>query len=231
MRFLENLVSDLIKDATGVNPRRAVRRIGGRRLLLMGGLAAAGALAQQRRAGAEPAAGTGAGGSGTGGYAFTKSPGGGEEGGAPSPPPPPGAAPFEPAAAIAADEAFDEIEEELPEHLLVPAVRTMIAAALADGRMAPEEKAAIERRLAKSDLAPDDVSRVHHDLVFPPTVDELAALVADPPDRELLFELACLVLRADSQVTYPERAWLARLGDALEIPEERRTDLSEEVFG
>ena len=292
MRFLENLVSDLIKDATGLDPRRAVRRIGGRRLLMMGGLAAAGAFAHQKRAGAAPAGGAGSSGRSGSGYAFTKTPGGGPAAPAgppsaaalagaagrtppprpprpdpgpvpprpdptpvPPPPPPapggpvppparapssagaaepprsPGAVPSGSPSGPAEDDSPDEAGEELPPHLLLPAVRTMVAAALADGRMAPEEKAAIERRLAESDLPPDGVERVHHDLVFPPTVDEIAALVEPPAERELLFELACLVLRADSRVTDAELAWLGRLGDALEIAEDRRRELTAEAFG
>jgi len=265
MRFLENLVSDLLKDATGIDTRRAVRRIGGKRLLLMGGLAAAGALTQQKRAGAATSGGAGAA-SGSSSYAFTKgsgtAPGAGGAAartppprpprpdpspvpprpdpgpippppgpGGPTPiPPPPGPGGPPPPAPPAAAEAFEEIEDDLPPHLLLPAVRTMIAAALADGRLAAEEKAAIERRLADSDLPPDDAARVHRDLVFPPTVDELAALVEPPAERELLFELACLVLRADAEIGELERAWLARLGTALEIPEARQQELTADIF-
>ncbi len=231
--LIENLVGDLLRNATGIDARRVVRRIGGRNLLLMGGMAAAGAYLAQK-SGGTPAGGGGA--TSGGGYAFTK----GRPAGSPpappaAPPPPPPAArstaavpPPPPAAEPPADPpppAPPARGAEPPSGLVFAAVRTMVAAALADGRMAPEEKAAIETRLEAGELDEEQVRQVHRDLVLPPPVEELAGLVADPAAAASLYELAAVVLRADGELSDLEATWLERLGDALALPAERRRQL------
>jgi uncharacterized membrane protein YebE (DUF533 family) len=105
-------------------------------------------------------------------------------------------------------------------------VRTMIAAALCDGRLAPEERRAVERRLAAADLSAEQVERVHKDLVLPANAEELAALAPAAADREALYRLAARVVRADGAVVDSERAWLDRLGEAFDIPPVRRRELA-----
>ncbi|HEX2254780.1 MAG TPA: DUF533 domain-containing protein, partial [Thermoanaerobaculia bacterium] len=136
------------------------------------------------------------------------------------PPPAPLAAP-----------SVDETGGDLPVHLAYAAVRTMVAAALADGRLAPEERAAIQARLGDSDLDENQVAQVHQDLVLPPTVEELAALVVGEEDRETLYQLAAVVLQADQRVSDLERVWLGRLGAAFGLAEERCRVLQEEALG
>jgi uncharacterized membrane protein YebE (DUF533 family) len=117
----------------------------------------------------------------------------------------------------------------LPADLVYAGVRTMIAAALCDGRLAPEELRAVERRLASAELSAEQVERVHKDLVLPANVDELAALAPAAAGREVLFRLAARVLRADGEVVDSERAWLDRLGEAFAIAPERRRELAGEA--
>lgn len=84
MRFLERLVSDMVRESTGIDVRRATRIIGGRRLLKMGaGAAALGGLAHllEKHGSVGPAPGAGGGGSGLAGTAPSAS----------APPPVPGA--------------------------------------------------------------------------------------------------------------------------------------------
>ena len=50
---------------------------------------------------------------------------------------------------------------------------------------------------------------------------------ADEP--ELLFRFAVLVLEADGEASEAERAWLERLGRALELDPDRRRALETEV--
>ena len=48
MRFLENMVSDMVKQSTGINAKRVIRKIGGKNILLAGGAAVlAGTLASK----------------------------------------------------------------------------------------------------------------------------------------------------------------------------------------
>ena len=54
-------------------------------------------------------------------------------------------------------------------------------------------------------------------------------MAATPADREALFELAALVLRADGQVMESELAWLERLGDGFGIEPARRGELMAEL--
>jgi uncharacterized membrane protein YebE (DUF533 family) len=214
MGFLKNLMSDMIGESVGVDPRRLVRLAGGRRnLLLLGaGAALAGGLAstllkKQGASGVSPAPGV------------------------PPPPPPP---PPPPAAAAGADveaevEAGDE-GEELPPQATYAIVRTMVAAALADGSLDPAEKKVIQERLEDSELSAAEKRQIHQDLVLPPTPAELAALAPEAEGRELLYRFAAAVVLADRQVSDLERGWLDRLARALAIDAERAAALDLEIF-
>jgi uncharacterized membrane protein YebE (DUF533 family) len=227
MGFLDSMVSGMIRESTGYDTRqirRWVRRIGGSKLLLAGGAAVAGALAAQQ---------------------FGKA---GTSGGRATPPPPPpsgGPVPPDlpplpplPTTGSAAEGETEEIESapELPRELLFAVVRTMAAAALADGEMAPEERAALEEHLDDSGLTPEQIGRVRKDLVLPPTPGELAEMVEELPEqqaagaRETLFRAAALIVHADRQVTGVETAWLGKLAAELNLSPEQADSLRDEVF-
>lgn len=241
MRFLENMVSSMIGESTGFSPRhvrRLVRRVGGGKLLLAGGAAVAGAMAAQR---------------------FSKS-GGSSQGtasqstasqGSTPPPPPPSGGPVPPdlpplpplptsgeeAAGEAATDEGDEPEVEIPRELLFAMVRTMAAAALADGEMASEERSALEEHLDDSGLTDEQIRRVRKDLVLPLTPGELAEMVEDLPEsqaadaREMLYRAAALIVRADRQVSDTEATWLGKLASELGLTAEEARTLEAEVFG
>ncbi len=116
---------------------------------------------------------------------------------------------------------------DLPPHLAYAGVRTMVAAALCDGRLAAEERRAVERRLAAAELTAEQVARVHKDLVLPANPDELAALALGAADREALFRLAGVMLCTDGRVRDSERAWLDHLGAAFGIAPHRRLELAD----
>ena len=109
-------------------------------------------------------------------------------------------------------------------------VRTMVAAALADGHLDPKEKEVIERRLGESGLSPEQTRQIHQDLVLPPPPAEIAALAGSGEARETIYRFAALVLLADQEVSDLERSWLARLARALEIDTERVAALEREIF-
>jgi uncharacterized membrane protein YebE (DUF533 family) len=106
----------------------------------------------------------------------------------------------------------------------------MVAAAIADGKMAPEEKQLVQKHLADSDLDDDQRRQIHQDLVLPASPEELAALAPGAEAREVLFRFAALVALSDRDVSDLERAWLERLAAAFELSAERRRELEADVF-
>ncbi len=242
MGFLDRMISDLIQDNTGFNARRLVRKIGGGKLLAMGGAAlAAGIFAEKQ--------------SMLGGQGVTPQqpaapppslPGRQTSPGQQAPPPPipgsqpamppiPGSKPATPPPPVPGGEAPAETsaeapDEELPPELTYAIVRTMVAAALADGHLAPEEKAIIEKHLGESDLSEDQKAQIHQDLALPPPIDKLAAMTADGPAREVLYRFGALVVLADQHTSDLERSWLKRLAAAFEFGDERTAALEAEIF-
>lgn len=226
MGFLDSMVGGLIRESTGYDTRqvrRLVRRIGGSRMLLAGGAALAGAFAVEHfsKRGAAPT---------------------------PVPPPPPSGGPVPPdlpplpplptvGASEASPEPSSEAEPRIPPELLFVVVRTMAAAAMADGRLAPEEREAIEGHLDQAGLTEEQVARVRKDLVLPPTPGELAEMVEDLPEpqaaeaRETLYRAAALIVHADREVEEVETGWLARLAAELDLGPDRASALRDEVFG
>ncbi len=230
MGFLDRLVTDMLQDSTGLPVRRLVRMVGGKNLLMMG----AGAVLA---GGAATALGQSPSQSGQGGTAPPPPlpPGAGPP---PPPPPPPGSvagpspgAPPPPPPPMAAPPPVPagEAEEPTPE-ITYAVVRTMVAAALADGHLAPEEKEIIFQRLGESGLAEDQIRQVHQDLVLPPAPAELAALAPAAEAREALYRFAALIVLADGETSALERSWLDRLAAAFELDAERRSALETEIF-
>lgn len=227
MGFLDRLVSDLVANATGINTRGLVRRVGGKNILLVGGALLAGALANDsmRR---------------TGGAGTVAPPRG-----AGLPPPPPGAGPsFQVPPPPPAGRsglagtgvpppplpAVPSKVDEPPPEVTYLATRAMIAAALADGELAAEEKRVIEGRLGESGLSDEQVAQIRRDLVVPASPAQLAASLPEGEDREMPYRFAAVVLLADGEVGEVERAWLARFAGELGIAPERCQELERELF-
>jgi uncharacterized membrane protein YebE (DUF533 family) len=120
--------------------------------------------------------------------------------------------------------------EAIPHDLLWAIVRTMVAAALADGRIADEEKVLVEKRLDSAPVLRERMGQIHNDLLNPPSQEELARHVSNREDAELLYRFASLVVLADKNVAERERAWLTEFAEAMEIPPQRREMLEWEIF-
>ena len=225
MGFLDRMISDLIQDNTGFNARRLVRKIGGGKILAMGGAAIAASVLAEKHGmfgGAQGAQGTAPPGPPPplpGQPAPPPIPG--SQAAVPPPPPLPGAG--------AAPDA-EAADDELPPEVAYPVVRTMVAAALADGHLADEEKALIHKHLGESNLSEEQTAQIHKDLVLPASPEELAALAGDQEAREALYRFGALVALADQDASDAERGWLERLADAFKIDGERRAALEAEVF-
>jgi uncharacterized membrane protein YebE (DUF533 family) len=206
MAFLDNLISDLIRNSTGFNAKPFVRAVGGKNILLLGGAAIAGAIAAEKMRQQQPVPGA-----------------------PPLPPLPPlPAAPT--TEAVPPLPPLPTAEPSLPPGLVFAIVRTMISGALSDGEMHSEERKLIEGRLGESGLSSDETMQVRKDLVFPPTPEEVGTMVSTAEDRELLYRFGALVVRADGGASTLEAAWLERLGAALGIAPERRASLENEIF-
>ncbi len=104
----------------------------------------------------------------------------------------------------------------------------MVAAALADGELSVAERETIHARLAEAPFSQEQVSQVHRDLLVPPSPHELAGMVKGD-DREVLLRFATLVALAHEGVSDRERTWLRGLARALEIDDERREAIEEEI--
>jgi uncharacterized membrane protein YebE (DUF533 family) len=206
MAFLDNLISDLIRNSTGFNAKPFVRAVGGKNILLLGGAAIAGAIAAEKMR-QQPAPGA-----------------------PPLPPLPPlpstAAVPPLPPLPTAAP-----AEPQPPPALVFAIVRTMVSAALSDGEIHAEEKKLIEGRLGESGLSIDQTKQIHKDLVFPPTPEEIGTMVSTTEDRELLYRFGVLVVRSQGGASAPETAWLDKLGNALGLAPDRRAALVSEIFG
>lgn len=223
MGFLDRIVADVIKKSTGFNARSIVRTVGGKNMLLLGGAAVAGAFAVDKLGKSSPGQGAQP--------TAPPLPAGTQPPLPPLPtaqtlPPPPlpttGAAP--PPPLPGAESA------EPPQELVYAIVRTMVAAALSDGEMHADEKDLIDKRLGESGFSPEQLTQVHKDLVIPAAPAELAALVNDPNEREVLFRFGALVVLADDTVTDHEKAWLRSLAEALGIEAERARSIQAELF-
>jgi uncharacterized membrane protein YebE (DUF533 family) len=125
----------------------------------------------------------------------------------------------------------DEGEDDLPPSLRYLLVRTMVAAALADGEMDGREKELIHQQLGDGGLTDEQVAQVRRELVIPAEPEELALDLATADYAEAAYRAAILVIKADEHVIEPEERWLARLGEALALDAGRRQELERDLLG
>ena len=126
--------------------------------------------------------------------------GAGGSGSALPPPLPPGAAPER------ASPATPSLRDG-PERL----IRLMVAAARADGELGEEEYG----RLVREARAIGAESIVEAERKAARPLAEIVSGVVDPTQKRELYVVAYGIVRADEEVTAPERMWLARLASLL----------------
>ena len=124
----------------------------------------------------------------------------------------------------------EDDEPELPPAALFAVVRTMVAAALADGTLSPAERARIQERLGSGELPEEQAAQVRRELLMPASPEELAAMVSSDTERELLYRFAAHVTMTDAGVSPAEAAWLASFAAALGLAAERAKALEGELF-
>jgi len=103
--------------------------------------------------------------------------------------------------------------------------------AMADGEMAPEERKVIMTRLEESGLGEEQRRQVREDLELPATPGELAGMVSEDAERELLYRFAALVAMADRDMAELERSWLDKLAGSLGLSDDGRRVLEQDLFG
>lgn len=133
-----------------------------------------------------------------------------EGAGSAMPPPLPGASTASQATpAVAADH-----NQPGQQDLAVTLIRTMVAAAHADGRMDQEEERRILEKLQEEGLSRDERQFLLQELHAPHSIDELAAGAGSPIIAQTMYSLAVSAIVVD---TPEERQWLDRLAVALSI--------------
>ncbi|MFN7781770.1 MAG: DUF533 domain-containing protein [Lysobacterales bacterium] len=130
-----------------------------------------------------------------------------------SPPPPPPPAPAAMLAPQAAPQAL------VPEALLV--IRSMIAAAAADGLIDGNEREAILGRAQDAGLHADDLIALRQELAQPLSMPEL---LAQTP-AHLAAEVYAAALITISVDTEAERRWMQRLAEGLKLDDSQRAEL------
>lgn len=130
-----------------------------------------------------------------------------------SPPPPPPPAQATVMAPPAAPTAL------VPEALLV--IRSMIAAAAADGLIDGNEREAILARAQDAGLEADDLAALRQELAQPLSMPEL---LAQTP-AHLAAEVYAAALITISIDTEAERRWMQRLAEGLKLDDSQRAEL------
>ena len=107
---------------------------------------------------------------------------------------------------IPAADASDEVAMLL--------LRTMVAAAAADGHLDKMEYGRIRRHLQEAGLGEDEQLLLSQAIMKPSTIAELAAAATTPALRAEVYAAARLAIEPDSPL---ERDWLDRLATALSL--------------
>lgn len=105
-------------------------------------------------------------------------------------------------------------------------LRCMLAAMLADGELDDDERARLLGRLQAAGLEAEARRFIEQELAAPASVEALAAQVHDAAQAEELYALALLAIDVD---TAAELAFMAELGRALGLDEQRRRALQASV--
>lgn len=103
------------------------------------------------------------------------------------------------------------------QHAAMVVLRAMIEAAKADGQVDATERARILQRLEAASAEPQARAWVEAQLAMPPDLPGLAALVGSPAQAAQVYGAALFAIEVD---TNAERAFVARLAEAVKLPPE-----------
>ncbi|MBB4041010.1 uncharacterized membrane protein YebE (DUF533 family) [Microvirga flocculans] len=103
-------------------------------------------------------------------------------------------------------------------------LRTMVAAAAADGHIDRAERARIVKGLIEAGIDPDSTRWLENEMASPADVEELAAGVNDPEMAAQVYAAARIAIDPD---TIQEREFLHRLAEALDLDPAVRAQIDE----
>jgi len=107
-------------------------------------------------------------------------------------------------------------------------LRTMVAAATADGQVDPAERARIVDAVSRAGLSPDAARWLDGEIAAPLTVDDIADRVQTPEKAAQVYAAARLALDPD---TLQEREFLRRLAEALDLDPRLRAHIDDTASG
>jgi uncharacterized membrane protein YebE (DUF533 family) len=107
-------------------------------------------------------------------------------------------------------------------------LRTMVAAAAADGHIDQAERARIVQGLTEAGIDPDASRWLETEMASPADVEELAANVNDPDKAAQVYAAARIAIDPD---TIQEREFLHQLAEALDLDPALRTQIDDTVGG
>ncbi len=117
-----------------------------------------------------------------------------------TPPPPPPASPTPPQAGAPVDTvASPDKSPEVAKQQALLLIRSMIAAANADGEIDSNERKAILGRLAEAGLGDEDRSFVLKELETPPSVEDILSSVDSPELARHAYAVSLLAIDVDTQ--------------------------------
>jgi uncharacterized membrane protein YebE (DUF533 family) len=99
----------------------------------------------------------------------------------------------------------------------------MIAAANADGEIAPDERDRITSRLDQAGAGPDERAVLERELLSPRSADQIIREVHDQETAEQVYVASRLAMNPD---TPAEKAYLDFLAARLAIPADRVSELN-----
>ena len=102
-------------------------------------------------------------------------------------------------------------------------IRSMIAAANADGQITPEERQQIASKLLQAGAGPDERAVFERELSNPRSVDQIVGEVKDRETGEQVYLASRIAMNPD---TAAERAYLDFLAARLSIPADRLSQLN-----
>src|SRR3954471_5881256 len=107
-------------------------------------------------------------------------------------------------------------------------LRTMVAAATADGQVDPAERARIVDAVSRTGLSPDAARWLDGEIAAPLTVDDIADRVQTPEKAAQVYAAARLAIDPD---TLQEREFLRQLAEALDLDPRLRAHIDDTASG
>jgi uncharacterized membrane protein YebE (DUF533 family) len=108
----------------------------------------------------------------------------------------------------------------------------LAAVGWADGQLDQEEADAIVRTALEEGLELDEIQEIEEATKNPVDIDVIDRKNMSKEDRLFVYAVASWITRIDGQVTPDEQAALAKLGEALKVPEvprQRADEIAQEV--